>query len=1236
MKLLLIYLILISLRQHESLPYTSSSNKIKPTKQHTTSTTLLTPVFEARNQFLTKIVKLNAINLTEELDSNNTKLFSFASLINTKTHRLQILAKDSKLDSTLTPSPNSLNLINKFYIDPTELSLNTNSKFDREQLLNENNCDFIDSDSDPSETSAKSDCLIKLKIAAYDQYNNLAKLFILPIYINDINDWAPKFKHEVYRVNISENLSARTVIPIEAPLDLDSARFGVQYCTIENDSSNGVFEAVYNINSKRLFLIVNSPLDREAQPQHSLVLMCSDNNTNSRTSLTVEVVDANDNVPKFKHAQKQLNVSIEENTNSESLIQIEATDDDDSSSPNGQLVYSLPLELNSEEVLAFFYINESNGVIGLRQPLDYEKKKKYALKIKVEDKGPNSVPIYTDVLVNVLDLNDNPPVAHLSYAENYVVGEEKSNGTVWVYEDEKISRPVTIGYMTINDLDTPASNGFNLSAELISVSYMNTTSAQIINEPENEGFTFSLVQIVHDYSNLYYALQLSKPIDREQTLFYELKFKLADNSNSGVFNELAKQQIAYTTVRVELLDVNDNAPEFKNTAKINSKVEYYKFYVSENQLRLNFASVLATDLDFGLNGSVEYRILDENNENLLGVYLEQSRIKYSNSSLNPNYLFYINPDNGSVSLRGELDREQTDLYLFTVRASDKGTPSPLFRDVLVELNIIDENDNQPQFNLNAANFSLNENMPANTLIGNVKAFDADLNPKTDYLLMPFEMNNFFFIDQSNGNLYSRVQFDVEDSSSSYSSFLSNGVFLFQVYARDAELKLDESLDSLSKLNISIHLNDLNDNPPVIVSPSRVEDRLVVLNLNEYNSSIPAGSHEAFNSCAKNSTTISLETIKSVDYDRDAGLGKLNSPMHSFKFGFIRRMSWQFVLEIVKTQLAGLNRTSTDLVEFLESLIEVQEKNEIKPIKKVNLRAVFSLAQSNDTRLNNSVVQSSAKLNLNQLCNLNWGVYNFSISVSDNSSRTDFAVKLFVFNLNSMNKQANRTYSLNKTQLVLLNELVDSWWAQNFNLVASFKRKLEINQQNKQTQNGKPSSDDNGDDIDSITQEYYKFYAASAFARSNLNASSLLNTATIFLLNNSSSSIIALISLFLIVAIILISIITYKHYKESSLKQDQFKKQISSKKKPHKQVLDMNKMSSNTSRSDELFNSNHYSNSKDEFDSSNTDYSINMSEPSPNQQIEHQSTKDLSSSPNLAASRFNNMVGFCFRLFCCFF
>lgn len=294
------------------------------------------------------------------------------------TFRLEILASSS---------PNHT-IASKFRLmDSTSLRLT--GSFDRESLWERGECEM-------DEQTAGDVCTLHVKVALYNNESTLVNLFILPVAVLDVNDQRPKFKSNVYRVNVSENLAARTIIPLEMPVDLDSDKFNVKEChLIANQSAESLFEVMFSPVAKSLSLAVNGPLDRENMSSYALILVCADGRFKARAQLVLDVLDANDNIPVLRSAK--LNVSVAENTLRDKLVQIEAYDLDDAKSPNGVLVFSLPNELNSNELRQIFQIDANSGWLSLRQALDYEKAKRHLLKVKVEDKGPNSVPVYAEV-----------------------------------------------------------------------------------------------------------------------------------------------------------------------------------------------------------------------------------------------------------------------------------------------------------------------------------------------------------------------------------------------------------------------------------------------------------------------------------------------------------------------------------------------------------------------------------------------------------------------------------------------------------------------------------------------------------------------------------------------------------------------------------------------------------------------------------------------------------------------
>jgi hypothetical protein len=150
-------------------------------------------------------------------------------------------------------------------------------------------------------------------------FNVLMNCFYL-----DFNDHSPQFRHTVYRVNISENLLSATQIPLDAPIDLDSYENGIRECQIESKDNNNnnitQFEAYYNRETHRLHLLVKQSLDRENISHYDLYLRCSDGLSFARAHLQIDVLDANDNIPYFKHnSNSSFTFNIEENSSSVSL-----------------------------------------------------------------------------------------------------------------------------------------------------------------------------------------------------------------------------------------------------------------------------------------------------------------------------------------------------------------------------------------------------------------------------------------------------------------------------------------------------------------------------------------------------------------------------------------------------------------------------------------------------------------------------------------------------------------------------------------------------------------------------------------------------------------------------------------------------------------------------------------------------------------------------------------------------
>lgn len=123
-------------------------------------------------------------------------------------------------------------------------------------------------------------------------------------------------------------------------------------------------------------------------------------------------------------------------------------------------------------------------------------------------------------------------------------------------------------------------------------------------------------------------------------------------------------------VAIKISDVNNFAPEFKRP--------FYSFDIEEGfHISKILGTIEAYDQDYEDNANVTYSIMA----------VEGFKMPFS-----------VTPTTGIVKVSGELDREQKSLYEFKILASDNSLRyGKLNSSVEIEINIIDKNDNFPQF-----------------------------------------------------------------------------------------------------------------------------------------------------------------------------------------------------------------------------------------------------------------------------------------------------------------------------------------------------------------------------------------------------------------------------------------------------------------------------------------------------------------------------------------------------------
>ncbi|XP_072292201.1 protocadherin-19 isoform X3 [Eucyclogobius newberryi] len=395
-------------------------------------------------------------------------------------------------------------------------------------------------------------CIISLEVMS-----NSMEICVIKVEIEDLNDNAPRFPTSHIDIEISENAAPGTRFPLEGASDPDSGVFGVQSYSITPNELFGLEIKTRGDGSKIAELVVQKSLDRETQSHYTYELSAEDGGDPPKigaVQLNIRVIDSNDNNPVFDESVYTVNV-MENSPASTLVIDLNATDPDEGT--NGEIVYSFNSYV-TEKTRDAFKIDPRTGVITVNGVLDYESAQIYEIDIQAKDLGPNSIPAHCKVTVNVMDMNDNPPVISLL-----------SLNTEMVEVSENAQRGYVIALVRVSDKDSGA-NG------KVQCRLQGNVPFRL---QEYESFSTILVD---------------GRLDREQKDTYNLSIQAED---SGIPPLRATKSLV-----VKVTDENDNPPLFLKP--------HYQEMVMENNLPGScLLEVGAEDPDLGMNGTVSYSIV---------------------------------------------------------------------------------------------------------------------------------------------------------------------------------------------------------------------------------------------------------------------------------------------------------------------------------------------------------------------------------------------------------------------------------------------------------------------------------------------------------------------------------------------------------------------------------------------------------------------------------------------------
>ncbi|XP_068273245.1 protocadherin alpha-2-like [Nyctibius grandis] len=363
----------------------------------------------------------------------------------------------------------------------------------------------------------------------------------------------------------------------------------------------------------------------------------------------LEVTDINDNAPLFPAARK--NLSIPENSPAGSRFPLEGASDADVGA-NAQLSYTLsPSEHFSLDLHRSEEYRESLFLV-LTKALDRETLPVHRLVLTASDGGRPSLTGTMELVISVLDANDNAPQFNQSVYK-VQLPENAAEGTLVV---------------RVNATDPDEGSNCEITFALIKTFPPKALNLFILKPKTGE-------------------IRLAGALDFEEVRSYEIEIEARDKGTPPLSG--------HCKVVVEVLDVNDNAPEVWVTS--------LSVPVAEDASVGTVVALLSVrDRDSGANGRVRCALWPAAPFGLV-------------ATLSGSY---------SLVLREALDRERVSEYEVEVRAEDGGAPALRGR-LAVRVPVSDVNDNAPAFAQAVYTVLARENNAAGAELARVWARDPD-------------------------------------------------------------------------------------------------------------------------------------------------------------------------------------------------------------------------------------------------------------------------------------------------------------------------------------------------------------------------------------------------------------------------------------------------------------------------------------------------------------------------------
>lgn len=403
-----------------------------------------------------------------------------------------------------------------------------------------------------------------------------------------------------------------------------------------------------------------------------------------------------------------------------------------------QAIIHRELRVAFESNFKYFDVDPISGALVIRQEVDRERicgsSPSCHIRAQILLQKPLEV---HHVTVEVVDVNDNAPVFQTKNV-SLEISEAAAPGTGFHLEN---ARDADVGTNTLRSYHLSPNDYFILRVET-----------------KSDGAKLPV-------------LVLNKPLDREKHNAFRLNLTAVDGGKPEKFGT--------AHLFVNILDVNDNAPEFDKPLQRVTLLE-------NSPVGTLVTSLIAFDADDGLNGEISY-----------------SFDKYTSGHVLQ--FFSVDPNSGEIRVTGVVDHEQAHMYDFTVKARDKGSPA-MEGSCNIKVEIKDVNDNTPVISLISVSHVLSEDVSSGTVVAIFSIKDGDAGKNGEV----------------NVQIPSELPFKIGSSYEGHYTLTTDGLLdreTLTKYTITVTASDSGSPPRSSQESFVVHLSDVNDNAPVFSQPS---------------------------------------------------------------------------------------------------------------------------------------------------------------------------------------------------------------------------------------------------------------------------------------------------------------------------------------------------------------------------------------------------------------------------------